>query len=186
MPSNIIPVGLNNQNFEEQNPYQDLYEKTFGKVLAFLSYSSRTVKEITDRIDKYLYKKDLAKEVKDKITKQILEDLGNMKLLDDTAYATSYVEGVLRSSKTISKKKMSNFLYTKGIPQEIANTVLETYASGTENMEEDAIKKLADKKFRGIKETNPRKIKQKLATYLLGKGFPPQKVFKIIETYTAR
>lgn len=175
-----------NHSSAVQHPYQELYEKTFSKVLSFLSYSSRTRKEISDRIDRYLYKEEIDPEDKEQIKDRIFRDLDTLKLIDDTAYARNYIEGVLRSGKTISERKISDFLMKKGVPREISEKVLNAFSASIEEMEEEAVKKLAEKKIKNIRDTDPQKVKQKLTSYLLGKGFPPSTVFKIVELLTAR
>jgi regulatory protein len=160
------------------NNNQDLYEKILAKVLNFIAYSSRSNKEVLDRISNALYRRKITDAEKQAITDQIMADLDKLQLINDEEYAKGYIEGQIRSGKLVSKRKISSYLYRKGIDQKTIDKYLELY---TENMESDLISQLIQKKLPTIKDKDPRVRKQKLARYLMGKGFNPGKVFEAID-----
>ncbi|EKD99764.1 MAG: hypothetical protein ACD_22C00180G0002 [uncultured bacterium] len=159
---------------------QKLYEAILNKTLNFLAYSQRSRKEVVDRINTYLYKKNLLTTEKEEIKVKIMEEVDNLKLLDDKVYAKMYVEGKIRSKKPVSKRKLTEFLYKKGIGRGIIEETLSTY---NKNDERELIKDLITKKLRSIKDTDSRVIKRKLASYILGKGFAPEQVFEELEKH---
>jgi len=155
-----------------------LYESLLNKILSFISYSPRTEREVSKRIDRALVKKKMDGAEKQELKEAVLEEVGNLKLLDDTSYAVGYVEGILRSGKKVSKRKLSDFLYKKGIDRATAEKALSRYP--TEN-ESESIRSIIEKKRKTIRDSDPRVVKRKLATYLLGKGFASDQVFEELE-----
>jgi regulatory protein len=156
---------------------QKLCETALNKVIAFLAYSSRTKKEVVGRIALYLSKKDLTTEEKEEIVTYVLEEVEKLDLLNDSAYAKNYVEGRMRAGKAISKRKIQDFLYKKGIDRQLVVAALQSYTVG---METDLIRELAKKKLKTLKFTDTNSGKRKLTTYLLGKGFTSSIVFETI------
>jgi regulatory protein len=159
------------------NDNQKLFETALNKVIDFLSYSSRTRKEVLNRIDKYLLKKDLTTEEENELKEYVLEEVDKLNLLDDKLYAKNYVEGRIRSGKSISKRKIQEFLYMKGVDKQIIETALQSYTSG---MEIDLVRQLAEKKIKTLKYKDRYSGKRKLTAYLLGKGFTSSVVFEMV------
>jgi regulatory protein len=160
---------------------EDLYLKVFEKILNFISYSPRTEKEVKDRINRFFGKKDISPQEKDIIIEKVMAELRDLRLLDDLLYAKDYVQGRIRSEKPVSKRKLAEFLYKKGVSREIIDQVTVEYS---DELEYSAAEKLADKKLRSIKDTDPFVIKRKLTGYLLSKGFSPQIVYIVVDTKT--
>jgi regulatory protein len=162
------------------NNNQALAEKLLEKVLNFLAYSQRSRREVLDRIDKFFLKKELNEEEKEELRSSIMDTVEKMGMIDDEAYASNYVEGQIRSGKKVSRKKILSFLYKKGIPKETIEEALTKYSAGHES---EIVKELAEKKLKNLvlRENDKRKVKQKLLTYLLGKGFSYETVFNTVE-----
>lgn len=156
---------------------QKLFDTALSKVIAFLAYSSRTKKEVVGRVKLYLSKKDLTKIETDEIVNYVLEEIEKLGLLDDSVYAKNYVEGRLRSGRAISKRKIQDFLFKKGVDRQTVEKALQSYPKG---MEVELVKELAKKKLKTLRYTNTNTGKRKLATYLLGKGFSSTAVFETI------
>ena len=90
------------------------------------------------------------------------------RLIDDYKYAETFFKEKLR---TRGVKKARFELSNKGIPKDIMEKALE--ALSTSSVEEDSCLKLAEKKYAQLmkRETDPYKLKNKLYTFLMGKGY---------------
>jgi regulatory protein len=156
---------------------QKLFDTALNKVIDFLSYSSRTRKEVLSRVEKYLSKKDLTTQEENEIKEYVLKEVDKLNLLNDKLYAKNYVEGRIRAGKSISKRKIQDFLYKKGVDKETIETAIQSY---TPDMEVDLVKQLAEKKLKTLKYKDKYSGKRKLAAYLLGKGFSSSIVFETV------
>ncbi len=133
--------------------------KAFNRALHYLSYRMRTVKEMNG----YLYDQEITDEEKDEILQRLLE----MNLLDDAAFAESYV----RTKKNTQKKgplKISVELKEKGVAEKAIQGALKQYTDGEQL--EHAIE-WGEKKQRSYKSDSIQKKKQKLIQFLMQKGF---------------
>ena len=124
-------------------------EKLFGKILNFISYRPRSVREVVDRLKKYDADPIEIPTLIDK-----LKDLG---YLDDYAFAQWFVEA-RRASGTRSSRHIESELYGKGISREIIKEVL-----SDRSLDREALTALIAKK-----RSLPR---EKLLGYLMRKGF---------------
>ncbi|TMW70585.1 recombination regulator RecX [Alteribacter natronophilus] len=134
--------------------------KAFSRALHFLSFRMRTVKEIDD----YLREQ----EIEDDQAEEILERLINMNLLDDKAFAESYV----RTKKNTQKKgplKIRMELREKGVANVHIDSALEQFS---QEEQYGMAFELAEKKQRSYRNQSIQQIKQKLVQFLVQKGFP--------------
>lgn len=91
--------------------------KWFNKSLNFLSFKSRTIKEIKD----YLKKNELTERHIEQITNRLI----NMNLLNDEIYAANYLEEVIRKKKGLKYFKYQ--LTTKGVADNIIEETAKNY-----------------------------------------------------------
>lgn len=157
-----------------------LFFKILDKTINFLSYKSRSTKEVSDRIDVYLRKvKNLSQSDAATLKDRVLEEFSNLKLLDDLVFAKAYIKEKNNSPKPASKRAISNFLYKKGIPKDIMAEALEDINPESELL---SVNKIADKKLRSLGKYDLKEAKRRLATYLIGKGYSPSIVFAVVDT----
>ncbi|HWF45123.1 MAG TPA: RecX family transcriptional regulator [Candidatus Kapabacteria bacterium] len=137
--------------------------------LAFLNYRARSEKEICDR----LAKEDIPKDV----IARVLEFLQELKLIDDTSWSKAYVNDTLHR-KPVSSRQLEFGLKQKGVPKEIIEQTISELNS--KETDEDRALQAATKRWPRIlrSEADSRKQKQKLYTFLVGRGFN----FEVIET----
>ncbi|XMB86968.1 RecX family transcriptional regulator [Mycoplasmatota bacterium WC44] len=137
----------------------------YNKVLNFLSYKDRSVKEVRE----YLVSKDCA------ITEEIIDDLISKKLLDDYRYANSYLESCNNNLKGpfYLKKELTN----KGIDEATINEVLSNY---NYNLITDNLNLLIDKELRKEKLVSFNKYKNQLTTKFLRLGFKLNDINQVI------
>jgi SOS response regulatory protein OraA/RecX len=159
--------------------YQEIKDKVLNKVLSFIAYSPRTVREVNDRLAVYLSKEDITPEEKEKCTVDVLEQIDGLSLLDDAKYASDYVNGRIRSGKSVSSMEIKKFLYSKGVDPSDIELALAVY---TQDVETANIEELVDKKINSLKKYPPSVAKRKLVTYLLTKGYAPDRVYAVVDT----
>lgn len=149
---------LDSTDLEEIFKADDL-SKAFNKALDYLSYSLRTEKETRQK---------LAKEgLEDDVIEPVIKKLTEMKLLNDSEYAKSYVRTM---AKTTAKgpKVIANSLKEKGIsPYDTEDALLEYPA---EMQLENALK-IAKKTVFKSKKKSFNECNQKITQTLLNKGY---------------
>lgn len=100
----------------------------------------------------------------------MLNELREKSFVDDRVFANHFVEEKLKK-KHWGKNKIRAALFSKGVSGSIIDEVLKSFDS-----EEDQSKTaltLANKKYKNLKqrETDNRKMKQKIISFLLSRGF---------------
>ena len=161
--------------------------KLFNKSLNYLSYRPRTEHEVKTRIKKYfldyLYKNSdssYLNYIKDKealVIDSILDKLNRLKLLDDYSFAEKYVEQALNSKKVIGTNLLRKKLIKLGLSREVIDYSLEKYAVSTSE-----IKELAEKKLAKLQKYSEFEKKNKLANYLINKGFSYDDVKNVVDS----
>ena len=130
--------------------------------LHYLNYRARSEKEIRERLEK--------EDIPEAIVLRVLERLKEHKLVDDEAWSKSFVNDKL-ARKPVSSKQLAFGLGQKGVPKDV---IEETIAKLNENeSDEERAVQAAHKRWPRIlkSEDDPRKQKQKLYTFLAGRGF---------------
>ncbi len=159
------------------NETSEILEKILNKTINFIGYTFRTRQEVINRLDQYLKKEDITEEDKNYIHENVLERIEAAGLLNDEFYAKTYIEGKIRSSKPVSKKSITAFLYKKGINKNIIEKMMDIYP---QEEEEKQIRELAIKKRKIIKDEDQKIVRQKLTRFLINKGFTPSVVIDVV------
>tara|TARA_R110001583_G_scaffold43690_3_gene138896 strand:- start:2201 stop:2671 length:471 start_codon:yes stop_codon:yes gene_type:complete len=136
----------------------------------YCAYQERCHKEIEQK----LYDINMIPEAKEKIILHLLQH----NFLNEERFAKAFVRGKF-SIKKWGKIKIINELKFKNI------SVYNIKSSLKEINNEDyleTLQKIAEKKLPLIKESNLFKKRNKLATFLISKGFESELVFKIVKT----
>lgn len=134
--------------------------KAYGDAVNYLSYQLRTKKEIKD----YLYKKEYHRDAVDEVVKR-LEDL---RYLDDSSYATSFINTQLRTTAN-GPKIIEQKLVQKGVPQNIIQDKL--FEINEDILLENATE-FAKKQARKQKRASFNQMLTKIRQSLYQKGFP--------------
>lgn len=127
-----------------------------AKALRLLSHHALTVKQLWEKLS--------AKDFSEWTIRQVVEDLVRVGLLDDEAFAFSYVRSRLQQ-RPCAKRLLKWELKNKGIPEEEADRIVES-AYGPET-EEEVARKLALKKW----DNRDAKNKKKITDFLFRRGF---------------
>ncbi|MDP4200430.1 MAG: RecX family transcriptional regulator [Bacteroidota bacterium] len=141
--------------------------------IAYLNYRARSEKEIRDRLSK--------EDIPTAITDRVLDFLREQHLVNDEHWSRAFVNDKL-VRKPVSSRQLAFGLAQKGVGKEvIAETLAELNARESD---EDRAQQAAEKRWPRIlkAEADPRKRKQKLYTFLAGRGFS----FETIETVYAK
>ncbi len=147
----------------------DETEYVYAKILNFLSYRPRTVKEVRDRLYKY--------EVRDKAKQDVLiAKLQSKGYLDDTAFATWFIES-RNTHRPRSSRMLRQELQAKGVPSDIITTAM----AGSVD-ESDTIARILDKKL-GVRRTLERDEEQKIYAYLSRQGYAWDKIKEVVKTW---
>ncbi|EKD80602.1 MAG: regulatory protein RecX [uncultured bacterium] len=147
----------------------DATDYIFAKLLNFLSYRPRTVKEVRDRLYKYEVK-DTAKQ------NALIERLKSKGYLDDLAFARWFIES-RNAHRPRSSRLLTAELKSKGVENEVIQSVI----SGVSNERETIVRLLAKKLG------SPRHLelneRQKISTYLARLGFAWDKIVEVVKSW---
>ena len=143
---------------------EKIFDRMFFKALSYLERAEYCAEEIRFKLSH----SDCSKEMMD----GVIEKLYKNSYLDDKRYALSFL-------RSYSGKKglrlMETELSYKNIPKEIIKDAVDEYLEDEGYSEDDAIKRILDKKYKDADMSDP-KIKSKVVAYLVRKGFPIDKV----------
>lgn len=107
----------------------------------------------------------------------VIEKLKGLKLIDDEKFAKEWIEYRLHHNK--SKNFIMQELNKKGIPHEMASTILNSLSINETDMAYETIKN----KLTRYKKLEPLKAKSKIFQFLAGKGFSYDTIENIIEKF---
>ena len=136
------------------------FNKLYNNALKFLSFRSRSEKEVFD----HLIKKEDAIEV---IT-QVIAKLKEQKFLNDYEFAKQWIESRMRF-RPRSQKMLAFELKQKGISKEIIEQIFNFQFSIFN--EKEQIQKLIEKKIEKYKGLPRQEVFQKLGGFLARRGF---------------
>ena len=109
---------------------------------------------------------------------KIIASLTEDKFLNDRRYAESFVSSKFRL-KHWGRNKIAYELRGKKIPSELISDALETI---DENEYATTLQTLITKKSKEVKDSDPYRKKQKVASFLISKGFESELVFSNLKS----
>jgi regulatory protein len=141
----------------------DDIDKYLNKALHFLSYRSRSEKEITAFLQKHKTPQD--------ISEKVVTFLKEHKFVNDEEFARLWIESRLRARpKAIRLIRLE--LKQKGISQDtIEDTISNLELTNTKISDLESAKKLVEKKIDKYKHLSKNEIYQKLGGFLARRGF---------------
>jgi len=161
----------------------DLYQGVLNKILGFLSYRSRTRKELEQRIDRYLRSyKGLDIQELEATKCRVLDYLDQNKLIDDEGFAKLYIESKGRGKSILGKQAILYKLMQKGISKSDAKDYLDEALSVQDEL--IVAQKALHRKYKvspltidgppgksDCRDFEIRKARDSMAKYLVGRGF---------------
>ena len=144
--------------FIEQNILYHIKQRAFS----YLARRFHSERELLIKLKQKSYE--------ERLIKLVLNELREKSFIDDQVFANHFIEEKLKK-KRWGKNKIRAALFSKGVSASIIDEVLKSFDS-EEDQNEAAIG-LVQKKYENLKkrETDNRKLKQKLIAFLLSRGF---------------
>lgn len=137
-------------------------------LLDALTGQARSRKELRDRLAK--------KDVPDELAERLLDRFGEVGLVDDEAFARSWVESRQRS-RGLARRALAQELRRKGVDDETARTALDDLDPA---QEEQAARDLVRKKLRSLRGVDHATATRRLAGLLARKGYPAGLAFAVV------
>jgi len=147
----------------------DAVSLVYAKIINFLSYRPRSVKEVKDRLTKYKIIGDSAQDV-------YLSQLKRNGYLDDTAFAKWYINS-RNTHKHRSKRMLMYELSRKGVPKAVLDSLL-TFM----NDDVSTIASIITKKFGAPRQLDIPE-KHKIQTFLVRQGFAWEQVSSVVKSW---
>jgi len=146
------------------------FDLLYLAALRFLAHKPRTESEVLLKLQKFIKVKNAKNpefSVSADLIREVIDTLKEEKFINDSQYVDLYISSQVNSSKK-SILFIKKFLIGKGIPRDIVEGSLSQFK------ENDTVtaKNLAAKKIESLRnnELPARKLREKVITYLLGKG----------------
>ncbi|MEK7595089.1 MAG: RecX family transcriptional regulator [Patescibacteria group bacterium] len=158
----------------------------FSRALNFLSFRLRTKAEVEKKLN-MLLKEDikLSSSEKEDLKAQLLQKLAALRLIDDENFAKIYASTKLDAKKPIGKTRIKMELLKKGIPKPLIEKILEEEGNSSNQILEDLVL-VRLKAIDSVKAEDLPKLRRRLCSFLLRRGFPPSQVFSVVDTIIKR
>lgn len=144
--------------FIEQNILYHIKQRA----LSFLARRFHSERELLIKLKQKSYE--------ERLIKLVLNELKEKSFIDDQVFANHFIEEKLKK-KRWGKNKIRSALFSKGVSASIIDEVLKSFNS--EEDQNEAAFSLAQKKYEKLRmrESDERKLKQKIVSFLLSRGF---------------
>jgi regulatory protein len=153
---------------EAEGPDADSESVARAILLDALTGQARSRKELREKLAK--------KDVPDELAERLLDRFTEVGLVDDEAFARSWVEGRQRS-RGLARRALAQELRRKGVDDETARTALDDLDPARE---EEAARRLVRKKLRSLRGVDPTTATRRLAGMLARKGYPAGLAFSVV------
>lgn len=136
--------------------------------LRLLTARARTRAELRDAL--------AARGVPDSASTTVLDRLSAVGLVDDRAFADSYVVSRQRD-RGLAVREISRQLRNKGVDETVITTAVEAAAG---EAEAEAARQLVLRKLRSMSRLTPEARTRRLVAMLARKGYPPSMAFQVV------
>lgn len=141
---------------------QELLQKALNLSYFYLKFRPRTEKEMRD----YLHKKAPKFNFSEEIIDAAIEELTEMRFVNDVQFVEWYVNAK-QQSKPRSSYLLKQELMRKGVPREIIDTFFMEFEMDESKASEQAL----ERKWRSYRNLEPEKRYQRAIQFLMRKGF---------------
>lgn len=152
------------------------YQKLYDYALRLLSFRARTRKEIERKLHTFSQKR----KIEGDISKQVIADLIDQKLLDDHAFVTWWIDQ-RNTFRPKGKKALEIELLQKGIEKEVVREVLATSFRSTQT-EYELARNLIQKKFPATHYKQKEVRQKKITGFLARRGFSYDTIRSVIDS----
>ena len=153
---------------EHAGPDADPESVARAILLNALTGQARSRKELRDRLAK--------KDVPPELAERLLDRFTEVGLVDDEAFARSWVESRQRS-RGLARRALAQELRRKGVDDETARTALDDLDP---SQEQEAARQLVRKKLRSLRGVDHVTATRRLAGLLARKGYPAGLAFAVV------
>ena len=153
---------------EAEGPEADPESVARTILLDALTGQARSRKELRQKLAK--------KGVPDELAERLLDRFTEVGLVDDEAFARSWVESRQRS-RGLARRALAQELRRKGVADETARTALDDLDP---EQEEQAARMLVRKKLRSLRGVDQATATRRLAGLLARKGYPAGLAFNVV------
>lgn len=144
---------------EEINSKKISDSEILNKMFRYCSYQERSIHDVKKQLNRY--------HIDDLSGKKIIATLINEGFLDEKRFAETYTLSKLRSNAW-GKIKIIRGLKERSISNQTINEAIESIDTSEY---QKIIEKLIEKKIKLMRDTDPYIIKNKVARYVISKGF---------------
>jgi regulatory protein len=137
-------------------------------LLDALTGQARSRQELRDKLAK--------RDVPDELGERLLDRFAEVGLVDDEAFARSWVESRQRS-RGLARRALAQELRRKGVDDETARTALDDLDP---DVEEEAARQLVRKRLRSLRGVDRVTATRRLAGLLARKGYPAGLAFAVV------
>lgn len=152
------------------------YQRLKDYALRLLGLRPRSISEIYIKLKRFCKKRNLP----DKLSKKIIEELTEKKFLDDQEFAKWWIEQ-RRSFRPKGEKAISLELLHKGVNKEVIDSAL-IAISGEGLNDYDLAMKVAEKRLTRFQNLSPIQLKIKIRDFLFRRGFGWEIISKVIDS----
>jgi regulatory protein len=153
------------------NPKNEfILQKARNYTFLLLKYRQRSAHEIYRRLKRKKYDESVIKD-----TISFLRQKG---FINDNDFARAWVESRLK--KPFGLRRIKEELRQKGIEKPIIDQQIEELRE--DYREEDIVRKLAQDRFKKLRNLEPRKAKTRVYAWLLRRGFTPEVVIDTVNS----
>lgn len=173
--TDIILLGIKVGREIDQKEIEELnircnYTKALSTSLDAISRKAQTEKQISDKLKKSGYDKQIIEDV--------INELKSMGYIDDVEYALSFAKDAV-TYKNLGREKIIGELRIRGVSYEDIESALEGFDFNTcESIRQHIMRKFAKEDF------SDDKVKQKAMRYLMYRGFSASQAAEGIKRYT--
>lgn len=155
---------------------EDHLKQVYPKIANFCAYQERTHEEVRQRLAKFFVLPDDA----EILIAQLIED----KYLNEHRYAQTYAGGKFRVKKW-GRRRIQLELQRKNLSEYSIRSAMKEI---NDSDYKETLQKLAEKKLETLtnKEPDKLKLKKKLVTFLIQKGYEPEIVWETVEATIKR
>lgn len=154
---------------------QSDYEKLMNYAFRLLASKRYTSFEISKKLTQFLERHELEDE---DLIESALKRLIELKYIDDAKYAADYVNDRVKL-KPKGEFLIKRELKLKGIDEELIDKTIES-----KEIDESELASIAfEKKLRQWEKLDTVKIRQKAFSFLSSRGFRPDTIYKVINTW---
>ncbi|MCD4695359.1 MAG: RecX family transcriptional regulator [Bacteroidales bacterium] len=150
---------------------QQIPDWVFTKMKEYCAYQERSMFDVKSKLKTF--------HLQEGMDEKIIMNLKKKKFLNEARYAKNFASGKIRINKW-GKVKIYAALQQKGVPEFF---ILQGLNQVDEKEYLDVLKNVIERKNKLLKEKDPAKRNQKLAKFATGKGFEPDEVWKVLNSF---